>query len=330
MFKFNPSKYVKSNVTLDDVNQIKKAFDAIDLDHSNSISPLEIRAFFQRIQLVDSKESIYDMLKEMDEDYSGGVEFDEFIVFLTAIFDEKEKRAEIRKLLQKGVELTNKKNLETVKKSDRSPKRSENQPEKAKDEEKTKEGGFSREKQKKEVLRSKPKTSNKGKETSQANEFDPEPYISVTTSKETVTDLKKAFDILDEDGSGFVSPAEIQKYFEKMGLNTKSRLIYQILNGMDKDNSGSIDFDEFIRFITEKISDKTPNLRDEIEQIFAFFDSNGNGKVSWAELKVVSKFLGEEMSDEELKEMFVKADLDDDGFVSVDDFYNIWTGKEYY
>ena len=113
-------------------------------------------------------------------------------------------------------------------------------------------------------------------------------------------------------------------------LKANNKLIYQILADMDKDNSGSIDFDEFCKFITSKLSDKNSSLRDEIERIFAFFDTNGNGKVSWNELKVVSQFLGEEMTDDEIRDMFLKADLDDDGFVTADDFYNIWTGQAYY
>ena len=36
------------------------------------------------------------------------------------------------------------------------------------------------------------------------------------------------------------------------------------------------------------------------------------------------------MSDEELKNMFAKADLDDDGFVTSDDFYNIMTHRVYW
>ena len=36
------------------------------------------------------------------------------------------------------------------------------------------------------------------------------------------------------------------------------------------------------------------------------------------------------MTDDEIKKMFEKADLDDDGFVTFDDFYNIMTGKVYW
>jgi Ca2+-binding EF-hand superfamily protein len=36
------------------------------------------------------------------------------------------------------------------------------------------------------------------------------------------------------------------------------------------------------------------------------------------------------MTDDEIKKMFEKADLYDDGFVTFDDFYNIMTGKVYW
>lgn len=333
---FDPSRYVRPNVSKEDVVSLKKAFDSIDVDHNNSISPLEIRAFFQRVELLDSKDAIYDMLKEMDEDYSGGVEFDEYIGFLTSIFDEKDKRDELRKVLKRGVDLSSKVQPQTAGKSQpvQPPKQDTSKAPPANQAKKGGEANLTREKQKKEVLRSKAKTSapSKGEEsnTNVAEGFNPEPYVTPNASKETVMDLKKAFDIIDDDKNGVVAPSEITKYFDKMGLMTKNKLIYQVLAEMDADNSGGIDFEEFVKFITSRISDKDSNLREEIARIFQFFDANGNGKVSWNELKVVAQFLGEEMTDDEIREMFLKADLDDDGFVTVEDFYNIWTGKGYY
>ena len=48
------------------------------------------------------------------------------------------------------------------------------------------------------------------------------------------------------------------------------------------------------------------------------------------ELKKVAQDLGEDLNDEEIEKMFVKADLDDDGLVTVDDFYNIMTHRIYW
>jgi len=48
------------------------------------------------------------------------------------------------------------------------------------------------------------------------------------------------------------------------------------------------------------------------------------------ELKKVAKDLGEDLTDDELNHIFSKADLDEDGFVTSDDFYNIMTHKVYW
>jgi len=40
--------------------------------------------------------------------------------------------------------------------------------------------------------------------------------------------------------------------------------------------------------------------------------------------------LGEDLTDEEIQGYFTKADLNDDGFVTGDDFYNIMTHKVYW
>ena len=54
------------------------------------------------------------------------------------------------------------------------------------------------------------------------------------------------------------------------------------------------------------------------------------GKITSLELKKVSRDLGEDMTDDEIEIMFVKADLDEDGFVTPDDFYNIMTHRVYW
>ena len=169
-----------------------------------------------------------------------------------------------------------------------------------------------------------PQQAKKGKK----DEFNPEDYVKLNVSKEEVLEIKRAFDIFDTSKDGTVDPSEIQAAFEKLNLMGKSRIIYQILAEMDEDQSGAIDFNEFFKFVTSRVSEK--DKKEEIVKVFKFYDNNDNGKISWEELKKVAQYLGEEMTDEEIQAMFKKADLDDDGFVTADDFYNIITGKGYY
>lgn len=54
------------------------------------------------------------------------------------------------------------------------------------------------------------------------------------------------------------------------------------------------------------------------------------GKFTTLELKKVAQDLGEDLTDEEIQHIFNKADLDDDGFVTQEDFYNIMTHRVYW
>ena len=78
--------------------------------------------------------------------------------------------------------------------------------------------------------------------------------------------------------------------------------------------------------MTAKMSDKdTP---EELRKVFDLFIGDDTAdKIELKLLKRVSKKLGENMNDDELNEMIVRADTDKDGKVSFDEFYAIMTKK---
>lgn len=158
--------------------------------------------------------------------------------------------------------------------------------------------------------------------------FNPEDYVTMTLPLEEVKDIKQAFDIFDSDGSGSIDPQELKQAFIDLGFAGQNKFVYQILAELDEDQSGGIMFEEFVKLATAKLSDK--DSRAEINKVFASFDVHKVGKISCLQLKRVAQDLGEDMTDEELQKMFAKADLDDDGFVTADDFYNIMTHRVYW
>jgi len=72
-------------------------------------------------------------------------------------------------------------------------------------------------------------------------------------------------------------------------------------------------------------SDK--DTREDILKVFNLFDDDGSGRISLRNLKRVAKELGETMTDAELMEMIERADTDQDGEISADEFYSIMTKK---
>merc|ERR1711933_717519 len=60
--------------------------------------------------------------------------------------------------------------------------------------------------------------------------------------------------------------------------------------------------------------------RAEIEQTFKVFDKNGDGKITFDELKEVLTQLGEEVTDKDVMDMIKEADLNGDGAIDFEEF----------
>ena len=54
------------------------------------------------------------------------------------------------------------------------------------------------------------------------------------------------------------------------------------------------------------------------------------GQINAQQFKQVAVELGEHLSDDEIEKIFSKTDLDGDGYVTAEDFYNIITQKSYW
>lgn len=90
-----------------------------------------------------------------------------------------------------------------------------------------------------------------------------------------------------------------------LGFEPKKDEIKKMISDIDKDGSGTIDFEEFLQMMTAKMGER--DSREEIMKAFRLFDDDETGKISFKNLKRVAKELGESMTDEELMEMIEEA-----------------------
>jgi Ca2+-binding EF-hand superfamily protein len=90
-----------------------------------------------------------------------------------------------------------------------------------------------------------------------------------------------------------------------MGIQTHSKLIYQVLGELDQDNSGGIDFDEFFKLATSKQPMRETRL--DIQRAFNLFDLNREGRITFEELKRVAQDLGEYDNDDQIRKTFKKV-----------------------
>jgi hypothetical protein len=74
------------------------------------------------------------------------------------------------------------------------------------------------------------------------------------------------FDRYDADGSGTISASELGNVLAEMGHACTDDELAQILEEIDADNSGEIDFSEFLSAITGKVSSLFSDLNRDIEE----------------------------------------------------------------
>lgn len=142
-----------------------------------------------------------------------------------------------------------------------------------------------------------------------------------------VEELRQAFDLFDTDGSGTIDPKELRAAMQSLGFEAKNQTIYQMIKDIDKDDSGEIDFDEFLQLMTTRLAGS--DTKEDIQKIFELFDDDKTGYISLQNLKRVAQELGENMDDAELLEMIERADADQDGQISSEEFYTIMTQKTF-
>jgi centrin-1 len=95
-----------------------------------------------------------------------------------------------------------------------------------------------------------------------------------------------------------------------------------MISDIDKDGSGTIDFEEFLDMMKKKMLQEK-NVEEEIEKAFTFFDDTGDGYIDFEKLKKVSQELGEICDDKILRDMIFAADLNEDGKVDKEEFMRV-------
>merc|ERR1712160_106691 len=92
-----------------------------------------------------------------------------------------------------------------------------------------------------------------------------------------VEEIKEAFDLFDNDGSGAISVNELTSAMQSLGFDVKHAVVYNMVSDLDADGSGEIEFGEFLDVMTAKLSDKTPRRR--LTESSSF--STRTGMVPW-------------------------------------------------
>merc|ERR1719334_236145 len=131
-----------------------------------------------------------------------------------------------------------------------------------------------------------------------------------------------AFNRISIDGC--IDSNGVSQIMRSVGQNPSEAEIADMINQVDKDGTGNLDFPEFLMMMSFKADSE--NAEDEIREAFQVFDGDGNGFINRQELAVVMSNLGEALTPDEIQSMIDQADQDGDGQINYEEFYNMMSG----
>lgn len=140
---------------------------------------------------------------------------------------------------------------------------------------------------------------------------------------EDLTIFKEAFTVYDKNNDGTITTKvlaasitqswystihlqELSTVMRSLGQNPTDAEVQDMINEVDVDGSGSMDFSEFCVMMVKKMSES--DTENEIQEAYRVFDKEKDGAILRSELKMIFAALPEKLTEEEIEEMLEAAD----------------------
>ncbi|MES1914975.1 MAG: hypothetical protein MHM6MM_006990 [Cercozoa sp. M6MM] len=154
--------------------------------------------------------------------------------------------------------------------------------------------------------------------TSRSSARDLEKHPGV--SREELDDLRQAFELFDVRETGTIARQDVHAALSSLGYDRRSPFAGLMVSKLASAPE-TLDFDAFVDAMSVRVSPEAPP--ENLERVFELFDVDGDGMVRFDDLKRVCVELGEEIPDDEIRDMVDRADLEDKGGIARAEFVAI-------
>lgn len=139
-------------------------------------------------------------------------------------------------------------------------------------------------------------------------------------------ELDRVFQMFDHNGDGRISKKELNDSLENLGIYIPDVELSQMIERIDVNGDGCVDIDEFGALYKSIMEEK--DEEEDMKEAFNVFDQNGDGFITFDELKSVLGSLGlkQGRTVEDCKRMIMKVDVDGDGMVDYKEFKQMMKG----
>merc|ERR1712205_207386 len=127
-------------------------------------------------------------------------------------------------------------------------------------------------------------------------------------SEQDKADFRKNFNLFDKKRTGAIPIGDMGTVLRSLGQNPTEAELSALMEEVDKDKSGTIEFEEFVDLMAR--TNKTHEMEEEIKNAFLTFDADGSGFITREELVETLTTMGDPVDEETINGMISEADLD--------------------
>merc|ERR1712054_758204 len=162
----------------------------------------------------------------------------------------------------------------------------------------------------------------------------PEPHTVGTAELRSY--LQRLFKIGDKNGDGVLSPGEFEALLRKSGFNFDNLTIRRIMNAVDVNKDGVIQYEEFVPAIMALLRSRArqaegsimPDFRSVppqqlelyLQRLFKVGDKDANGVLDALEFRDLLRKSGFNLDDDTITKIMVAADTNKDGVIQYEEF----------
>merc|ERR1711934_616429 len=141
-------------------------------------------------------------------------------------------------------------------------------------------------------------------------------------SDQDKADFRKNFNLFDKKRTGAIPIGDMGTVLRSLGQNPTEAELQALMDEVDKDKSGTIEFNEFVDLMSRTNKSKD-QMQNEIREAFLTFDADGSGYITKDELIETLTTMGDPVDEEVITGMIQEADLDGDGKINYEEFTKI-------
>merc|ERR1712205_248887 len=146
-------------------------------------------------------------------------------------------------------------------------------------------------------------------------------------SDQDKADFRKNFNLFDKKRTGAIPIGDMGTVLRSLGQNPTEAELQALMDEVDADKSGTIDFEEFVNMMS-RTNKSNEQMEDEIKTAFLTFDADGSGFITKEELIETLTTMGDPVDEETIVGMIAEADLDGAGKINYEEFTKIMLAQD--